>query len=405
MKINNNKIKNFLLILYSILLLINMKIYYNRYILTMVFFMYLIVALKNIKVKKGLWLIWLTLFLMIYLISSIFNDALSPSIKLLLQMITTFSPIIIFYLEKDNFKNKKILTSFVIVTIYLFLINMYYLSTDIYFARMMANYEYNIPNYSGLALFSGGGYYYIYGVILIAILALNNAIDCTKPMKKIFFFLAYFLLVYLVIKSNFATAFLMLLIGSMILLYFKTLKKFKHKILITFLLITVIVILFALYEEIILYLISILPKDSIISIRLIGMVDDSDSSTFFERMDLMAKSFATIEDYFFFGKAAYYRYDYNAMANEMGLHTEWIDFIAKHGIFISIIFFSFLYKSFKTLYNKYKTTNYSPVIITGIIVLILLGFLNPISNTSCFLMLFTILPVFIERSIINDKTI
>lgn len=391
-------LREMILMIYIVLNIACMKIYYSNSILLVLFFSYLILSIKRIKISKKATAV-IVLILIAYFIPSLIFGQFTNGIKMFCKIICIISPILIYYIESKFFHDEntyekfhKYKSIFVLELICFFAINMYFLNSNPYFARNMANYNYDIPGVSGLALFSGGGYYIIYGLLFFSIYLLNNCHYEKNVLNKIIFLISYILICIWIFKSNFATAFILLIIGAII--YIITVGTKKTKIFNIILGIIIIICGFN-YDAIILNISQLFPSDSIIYIRINDAVNHSDTSTFSERLQLMEKSFESIKDNYLFGLSHKYGYNYNELKAYVGLHTEWIDFIAKYGIIMFAIYVYILARAFKEIMNNYKNTNYYNVFLTSAILLTILGFLNPISNTGSYFIIFQIIPIFI----------
>ena len=75
------------------------------------------------------------------------------------------------------------------------------------------------------------------------------------------------------------------------------------------------------------------------------------------------------------------------------------------GIFLFVVISIFvIYKVLKNIILKYKNTQYYHVFLTSAIMLVILGFLNPISNTGCLGIIFVVMPLLMGE-IKNEKEV
>lgn len=393
------------LILYIIIYLLHMKIYYANYILLITFALYLLFSLKKIIIKPKYFII-IGIFSFAYLLPSLLSGNLYIGLKNILNIILYLSPLIIYIIEsksigKDNFYTKVIPKIISLVLIYIFIVSYIFLSKDPYFARIMANHNYNIPGIDGIGLVTGGGYFIIYGLIFLSILFLSRIRNNTNSSQKLKNIILYILTGLLIFKANFATAFILFMLATVIYIFINSYKKFKF----FNILLSIIAIFLAVnYQYVFSVITEFIPEDSIIYIRLNDAVNDTENSTFSERFMLMKRSIATIKDNFFFGISHKYKYNYDLMKSEAGLHTEWIDVLAKYGIIVFLLYAYIIYKVLKNIILKYKNTQYYHVFLTSAIMLAILGFLNPISNTGCLGIIFVVMPLLMGE-IKNEKEV
>ncbi len=397
-----SKARIFFLVVYIVFTLLYPKVYYFDYISLFLVAFYFFFDIKNIKISKTLF-IYFILILLFYFLPSIMYSSFKSSIVNFFGFFVRISPILIGINELNHFDDlniisyyKKISNIIIFVLLYIFIINIYYLGLNPYFARIMANYTYNVPGVSGCAIASGGGYFAVYGSIFLICYLFKKAIFYKK--KNFVYVILLILNFVFILKANFATAFIMMIFTILIFLFVQNFKKKK-----IFSFVIIIFSMFALvnYKNIAFVITDHLPKDSIISIRLNDAINNSEDSTFGERIDLMQKSFKTISENFLFGISAQYNHDYTKLISKIGLHTEWVDFFARYGVCIALLYFAFIVKAFKILI---KSGVDNELFITYFITTIFLGFLNPLLNSGCFFFIFLIIPILIVGGR-NEKTL
>ncbi|MGN1000559.1 MAG: O-antigen ligase family protein [Bacilli bacterium] len=405
MKKKSLALRKTMLFIYIVLSLLGMKIYYSNLILSTIFLIYMILSFDKVKINKTVViLILITTFC--FVIPSFFYGNLFESFKMLCQMIIVISPILIYNIELEGQNNiiaiskDSLLCNIIKLLLFLLcFINVIYLTKNPYFARNMANYNYNVPGVHGIALFSGGGYYLIYGLIFLSLYLLNYIFTTQKVFFKCLGIVMYFFVGFVIFKANFATSFILYIVGAIIFMFLKNLKKKK--------LFNIIILLIALlgilnYQKIFSSLSQIFPKNSIIYIRINDAINNSEESTYNERLLLVKRSISAIKDKPIFGNSHKYRYNYNLMKESMGLHTEWLDVFAKYGIFIFIEYIVIIFYSFKRLLNDFKNTKYYNLFLSSFFLLLILGFLNPISNTSVYVFIYLVLPILCNGGKTNE---
>lgn len=391
-----NKIRIFFLTLYMVFYMLYPKIYLFNFISLILIIGYFFCDIKNIKKFKRC-IPYIVIILIFYFIPSLYYGAGKSSILNFIDFFVRISPIIIGINELDYLKQESNISSYkkmriiiIILIIFISVVNIYYLNINPYFARTMANYNYNVPGLSTIGTFSGGGYFIVYGFIFIMCYLFESIFINKNNRNKILYITLMIIISVCIVKANFATAFVMVVASILILLFVENLKK---KGIISLALLVIATLSIIHYKDLASFVVDKLPSDSIISIRLQGAVNNSDDSTAYERFKLMQKSINTIKSDFLFGISAKNNHDYYKISSKAGLHTEWLDFFARYGVVLALTYYIFIYKAFK----KIILSNIDKkLFISSLISIILLGFLNPISNAGCYLIIFIVIPILIK---------
>lgn len=385
----------FILTLYIVFYLLYPKIYLFNYIILFLTVIYFVLSIYRIKEYKNIFF-YLIPIIAFYFIPAIYYNSLYSAIINFADFIVRISPILIglnemkYYSELSNIKKyisiKKII---IILVVFISIINIYYLNNNPYFARIMANYSYNVPGISFWGTISGGGYFAVYGFVFLICYLFNSVFIEPNENKKsrMINIILLVIAILFMIKANFATAFVMMITSILLLILTENINK---KSPISILLIIMVILSVIHYKDLANVAIKNLPQGSIISIRLKDAINNNGDSTTFERFELMKKSVNTIKTNFVFGISAEHNYNYNNMSSIAGLHTEWLDFFVKYGVFLSIEYYLFIYKSFRCIIKSQKNKR---LFISLFISAVLLGCFNPILNGGCFLMVFLIIPI------------
>lgn len=404
-----DKIKNFLLSLYMILYILYPKIYGINTILIFLISLYFLICIKYIKLRKGTY-IFILLILLFYFIPSINYKNYTSAIINFLTVIVKISPLLIFiqeinlpkessiYYEKNGRLIKKILLT---LLIYIIIINLYNLNINPYFARNMANYNYDIPGVTGLSLFSGGGYFIVYAFIFLILFIVQKYIFFKEKKNFTFIFLFFIFSLIFLIKANFATAFILTMISIVVIIFFNNLHKINiiYSILLILSLIVILNYSFFLRE-----ITKLLPSDSIITIRINDMLEDSETSTVSERAYFLENSIKSIKEKPIIGIASQNNYNYNLMKEKIGLHTEWIDYMAQYGLIIGFVYVVFVSIAFTKMVHFVPNKSMKSFYISSAVSTMILGFLNPVTNTGIYLMLFLVIPI-LDGGFVNEKNI
>lgn len=399
---------------YIILILLSLKTFYFRYVAFACVLMFICIFLlgrSEIFIKrKYLYLIW---FVIGYSFLGLIYGGPIQIIKNISMVILVLAPFFIFDwtfspVRKNNREqNSKLLIKVMTpVLIYNVIATLYYLFRNPYIARYMANFDSSrgIDRSMGiivdLPIAIGGGYVLIYGIILLPVVLLYLAKNIySKLLTKISYITIAAFLLYFVIKSGFATAFILSTAGIIFVILSAKNQKIINNILIVSLIIVVSIVLMntQLLSDIINIITSVLPQDSIISVRLNEIVPalygtSSNISSFSMRLNGLETTLNAFLENPILGVGYKVGFDYIAVSSFIGLHTEWIDLLAQYGLFLGLPLLLFIGLSFKDLLNIFKGTQMETIIKTVVFMIIVLGFLNPILTTSVFVIAMVYIP-------------
>lgn len=340
----------------------------------------------------------LFIFLLFLFLGLSFANGVFTSIKAIGAFIQVLAPIFM-YEFYSRFLSKKTMRNLIVVTlgiyIYYSLKTIIYLKLNPLAAREMVSIGVDD------SLLIGGGFSLAYGFAILIPVLVYLIINNSKFIKQIFInnFSTRVLIIFAVItflvtvyQSMFAISFLIMLFGSLYALLRMNKDKAKNNIL--FFGVILLVVTFFLFANQLMPLLQnyLASLNTVISNKLLVLLNLSDYANIEDtgsmgvRLQLYMNSFYIWLENPFFGIA--YKYDFSTtkmIALGMGDHSEWLDLLAKYGLF-SVFLMIYIFKAKKVYkYNQgYKL---------GFILFIILGFLNPIYIFNIFFIVFFYTPL------------
>lgn len=401
---------------YLILVMLDIKTVYARYLNFFFAFAFIITALissNKIKIKRKY--LYLFSFFIIYVTLGLINGNPMQIVKNISMLVLNLTPFFIFdYLDSLKSKNKlyinvtEIKRTMNILLTYTISITTYYLFRNPYIARYMANFDPSrgIDTSMGinidLPIAIGGGYTLVYGIILLPPLFIyllkNQIFNIKNKTKPILISIA---ILFFIIKAGFATAFLLSGGATLITMVLSSKKRIINKIIIILL---VLCFIFMVSNPFLLNLTiqmisELLPENSIISVRLNEIIPAiygrANESSFLMRIHGLEKSINAIAENPIFGVGYKVGFDYTSISNYASLHTEWIDILAQYGIVFGGLLLLFIGFSFRDLLKLFSNTEMELLIRILIMTVIILGFLNPIFTSSIYLILMVYVPCYL----------
>lgn len=398
---------------YILIILLSLKTEYFRYAafgLVVVFVTAFLVSNREMWIKRKYLL--LAGFLIAYFLIGVLSGSPIQSVKNTSMFIVNLAPFFIFdwvfssarlHQRKQNaLFLLKVITPVLIYTVFA---TLYYLFKNPYIARYMANFDPSRGIAEGMEIMIelpiaiGGGYTLIYGVILLPpvflFLARSNHEKCCL---RIFSLVTALFLLYFIIKSGFATAFIVAMIGCILsLLLFRTQKLFsKLIILCSAILVYIILSSKQLLITVIREITSVLPMNSIIAIRLNEIPQtiygSSSGSSFSNRIHTVEKTWSAFVEHPLLGVGYTVGYDYYSVEKLTGLHTEWLDILAQYGLFLGVPFLLFIAITLYELIQLFRNTSMEQIVKLIVFMIVFVGFLNPIQSTSIFIIALLFIP-------------
>lgn len=215
--------------------------------------------------------------------------------------------------------------------------------------------------------------------------SLNTVVREKTSKRKILPLLFVLFGAYVVLRSTFTTAFILLLFGF-VLVFVVDLPTIIKTITITFASLLVIPLISYLPE-----LVSLINPDAGVMLDRLYEIDAvsqgeglTEATDLAARLRLMLSSIKTFGAHPLFGIGAIYGYDYNLMFRAgYGGHSEWLDLFAANGIFAGLIIWHLIQ----------NTGRYVPKDAVSTSVFVLMGFLNPIYLFQIYFVYFYLIPM------------
>lgn len=340
----------------------------------------------------------LFIFLLFLFLGLSYSNGVFTSIKGIGAFIQVLAPIFM-YEFYSKFLSKKTVRNLIVITlgiyIYYSIKTILYLELNPLAAREMVSIGVDD------SLLIGGGFSLAYGfAILIPVLVylasnylkFEEEIFISKLFTRVLIFSTIIIFTVTIYQSMFAISFLLMLFGSLyaFIEMNKVRKKNKTFIFSVILLVAFILLsanlLMPLLQNYLASLNTVISNKLLVLLNLSDYANIEDTGSLGARLHLYMNSFYIWLENPFLGVA--YKYDFNTIkmiAIGMGAHSEWLDLLAKYGIF-SILLMTYIFKAKKVYkYNQgYKL---------GFILFIILGFLNPIYIFNIFFIVFFYTPL------------
>lgn len=326
------------------------------------------------------------------------SNGIFTSVKGIGAYLQIYAPIFMyeFYIKFFSKKTQRIII-IIIFCIYIFysLQTIEYLQSNPSAARDMVSI--GVP----VSLMIGGGFSLAYGFSILLPVLLYIAINYSKSKEKLVynkpltrFILIIIILIFWIVvyKSMFAISFLVMIFGGIYALF--RMNKAKKTNNFWFLGIIILsVLLYITASQFMSFLNNFLSSfNTVITRKLIIILNLShysninDTGSLGARIEFYLESLNTWTSHPFFGIG--YKYDFSTpkmMAAGLGNHSEWLDSLAKYGIFI-IFLLIYIFKPKKVYKNiqGYKL---------GLILFVITGFLNPIHLFNIYFVVFFFVPL------------
>ena len=396
-----------LFIPYLILKILGLRLNYANelYLLLFVgaFICYILLNSKFVISKEYLFLL---IFLLAQFLFSSFTSSIIVSIKHTANFLINLSPIIIYDViekipDKEEQKNtcKLLVTIFIVEFLYCGIRSLIFLSSNPYAIRNMASYHVGTTEGALLPVAIGGGYPYVFSLILLVPLILFFAKEQKNLTKKILMFSLAFFFFFVIVKANVTTAVILCFFGCV----FALIKKKSTKLITIGIFVTIMLVLSLsqeIFENIIYAIASLFGEDSIISDRLKSIIsvlyDGEIDSAFGDRMVRFAKSIKAFIQYPIFGIGARVGFSYAILNEYIGVHTELIDLLAEFGLPAAACLFYFLRRSYKKVGDNIQSKKGKGVYTVMGFVYVCCGFFDPILSTNMLLILFIFTPCLIK---------
>lgn len=309
--------------------------------------------------------------------------------------------IFIYYKDK-NIEYKRvifvtIITSYVLTG----LITLYFLSIDSNLVRRSAAGLLDHEHYLGLhgtIVMNIGGWDYIYslvGVVIVFIYLIRSKKD---RLSNIIFLILIFFFISVILRASLSTAVLMLFL-LIIIIYSP--RNANSKIVYISLISTIILLSIPFLHYLLRVLsVNISNEGFIYKLdRALQLVSGEITlSEFYTRSILFQNSFRTFITSPIAGVYGFFEYDHTIVSG----HSQWIDDLARHGLFFQVLFYSGVFQIVKSLLNYSKDIMHRKLTRTILIYLFIFGFLNPTLLIHNYILMFLVVPF--SSSIIYTKS-
>ena len=402
MRVVDKNSRAYLFVPYIALMLLYLKVSLFRYGATALLVLPLIICIViNRAIPRRHLLI--IAFLAAHFCISVHTASIASSVKIVLQDLIWVAPIFIYdIIETIDDNRRKSICGFIfklmsLILAYCMVRSFLYALSNPYAIRSMANYDVT-ETPVGMPLAIGGGYPLIFSCVILAPYFIYLGKTHWKTNKKIATISvgAFVFTIMLLVASNVTTAVLLAAAASAWMLVVN--RKSNNMIILAFILVLLAVIVTnpRLLARIIKMVSNIFDTKSIIYIRLQEILPAlsgaSSSSAFGDRFMLAGRSWSTIWEYPFLGAGFQVGYNYDALTNYVGHHSEWLDFLATYGIFIGGLFLVFLYRSIRTLLNASWLKENKAIYTVLFIIFGVIGIMDPVLSTNALLILFVYIP-------------
>lgn len=402
MRVVDKNSRAYLFVPYIALMLLYLKVSLFRYVATALLVLPLIICIViNRAIPRRHLLI--IAFLAAHFCMAAHTASIASSVKIVLQDLIWIAPIFIYdVIEAIDDNRRKSICGFIfklmsLILAYCMVRSFLYALSNPYAIRSMANYDVT-ETPVGMPLAIGGGYPLIFSCIILAPYFIYLGKMHWKTNKKIATISvgAFVFTMMLLVASNVTTAVLLAAAASAWMLVVN--RKSNNMIILAVVLVLLAVIVTnpQLLARIIKMVSNIFDTKSIIYIRLQEILPAlsgaNSSSAFGDRFMLAERSWSTIWDCPFLGAGFQVGYNYDALTNYVGHHSEWLDFLATYGIFIGGLFLVFLYRSIKTLLNASWLKENKAIYTVLFIIFGVIGIMDPVLSTNALLILFVYIP-------------
>lgn len=356
-----------------------------------------ILSLRHNKIGKPT-LVVILLVVWVFILGMISSDA-ATALKYAVAFLLTMSPIYLSnYIirdpddELDQDRYRILLPIITVLLTFCFIMSLAYLNINPAAMREMAADSSFIDFFPAI----GGGYKLVFSAILLSAVSVFLYKDNPNPRKKVAYIIGYAFLIYFLVKADVATAFILALLLSIPLFFFK-----KNKISFRFYVIALIILLiFVLFASEAIYSFVgrtavIFEEDSFLYKRLNEL--QSGDSSFAGRGNRMIKSIGAIFQYPFFGVGVHSGFNYYQLEAHLGMHSDFFDIPGKYGIPFALVLYSLFYMQFKKIKGMLKDPAKEKIYsVLGLSILVTSVF-DPVVATNMFLMLYVYIPMILLK--------
>lgn len=339
-------------------------------------------------------------FLMFYFISTAVGSNLYKASTSTLFMIRVFTPVLMYdILRQETIRVKRIIT----IVLMIFVLSYAFMATSI---LSRVGFE---MGFRGDFLTRGEDVYfetmfafvYILPILVIALISATRHVSRETINNVVFVkIILVSISVYLfitVLRSFLMTAIILAIVGAALSVFYRRDKSlFNLAIKTTFTVLILAVLFLFNYNRIYNYAVNIGNKETIQRLEEVKGVltgNLSQGSDLGSRNNLRTVSFNTFLSHPIFG--VHHKYIDEVNESVIGNHAQWIDDLARYGMF-SVLMYLFLYYALK---KQYRDTN----ILLPVLFYVITGFLNPLLYPSSSINIFVLVPLLLESIATNNN--
>jgi hypothetical protein len=287
------------------------------------------------------------------------------------------------------------------MVLWLIAVNIYYLAQNPMLARYLTSDQYFDAHLvgAGLPVAMGGGFDFIYGVLLLSPVAMYLARrDGLRVFERALLVALSLLVLILVYMANFATAFLVCAVTTAISLFGRSSSRISlaSYAVAASLVLSGLLLARQFLSSAIVGVAAFFPSGSVIGRRLDELsellVQSVRTTSVGFRFDSALLSLSSFLDSPLFGQAYLVGFNFARESAHVGQHSEWIDTLARYGIIGSFFLLGFIYAALRRLHAAHAGSEHQRLIVVPILAIVVLGFANPILGSSALVFMFVLIP-------------
>ncbi len=356
-----------------------------------------ILSLRKNRIGKPT-LVVILLVAWVFVLGLVSSDA-TTSAKYAIAFLLTLSPI---YLSnyiirdpEDDFDQRRYRVLIPVITVLLafcFIMSLAYLNINPAAMRQMAADSSFIDFFPAI----GGGYKLVFSGILLCALAVFLFKNQNNTKGKVIYFAVYIFLIYFMLRSDVVTAFVLALLLSIPLFFFR-----KDKVSFRFYIFAFIILLvFILFISDTLYSFAgkiavIFEEDSFMYKRLMEL--QYGESSFAGRGERLLRSVETVFNYPIFGVGVHTGFNYYQLESQLGMHSDFFDIPGKYGIPFAIMMYTLFYMQFKKIKEMLKDPAKERLYSILALSIVVTSIFDPVISTNMLLMLYVFIPMILLR--------
>ncbi len=307
------------------------------------------------------------------------------------------------YINRLSFRTKKIVKRYILTCISVTVITtLGVLYTNPVAVRLLTSTSTANQVITTLEKSNVGSFDFIYGLVIVLPVLTYVASQKKEKTKKIFYLVLIMFSILCIFKSNFTTAYILLVIDILLYLFFKSDSIFGK---ITSVLLLIIFSIFGkdilgwYFNMLLENTTSIWSKTKLLNI--INIINGNGTlSATTDRVELILRDVYSFIDSPFIGKGAFYSVGSSIY---IGQHSQFLDELARYGLLGVIPLSYFIYSCIRQILTSINDKLMRNKFLIATVVFLMLGFLNPIFNDGILFFYFIVIPILIEERKINTK--